>query len=561
MVIQCSECQTRFKLADDKMKPGGIKVRCAKCKHVFSVGSPESEVEPTSAAAVAAAAAGGFAGLQQEDSAQDFSLGRQSPQATVAATASSDDAFGLGDSAEKAIWDDFSLETSADPTPAAAIPPLAADTSDDDFDLGFTPTPEPAAAEPHAPAEDFGFSAEPAAEVDDFGFEEKPAASGTDDFDFGLEMGTAAPSEALRSSADFELARHDTSAAEDDFAFGDEGAASFDNLLGDDTAGEFSSQETQEAAADDDFDFAAPPKATSAREVFDFGTEDDSLQFADLDSSPAKTSSWGDVDSDAFGDDFDLAGEGESDKAFNFSEMSFQEEAQVDHLGDDDFGSISLQSPAEPQAVKPSAPIALQANAAEATERAPKPAPPAPTVVPARRSPLNRLVLFVLALLLALIGAAGYFLWQSGGIAPLMDRISGTTPPPIAQPQIRLTGLNGYFVTNKDAGQLFVIQGQAINEFAEIRSAMTVKGALFDKGGKLLVQQTVFCGNRLDDTALQELPFAKISEAMNNQFGDTLSNLNVAPGKAIPFTIVFRNFPPELAEFTVESVDSRPGSN
>lgn len=559
MVIQCSECQTRFKLADDKMKPGGIKVRCAKCKHVFSVGAPEPEVEPTSAAALAAAA-GSFAGWQQEDSAQDFSLGRQSRQDTAATVESSDDAFGLGGSAEKAIWDDFSLETSADPTPAAAIPPLAADTTDDDFDLGFTPTPEPAAARSQSPAEDFGFSAEPAAEVDDFGLEEKPAASGTDDFDFGLELGTAAPSEALGSAADFELARQDTSAAEDDFAFGDESAAGFDNLLGDDTVGELSTPEIK-AAADDDFDFAEPPKATTAREVFDFGAEDDSLQFADLDGSPAKTSAWGDVDSDAFGDDFDLAGEGKSDKAFDFSEMSFQEEARVDHLGDDDFGSISLQSPAEPQAVKPPAPIALQTNSAEVTERAPKPAPPLPTVVPARRGPLNRLVLFVLALLLALIGAAGYFLWQTGGIAPLMDRIGGTPPAPLAQPQIRLTGLNGYFVTNKDAGQLFVIQGQAINEFAEIRSALTVKGALFDKGGKLLVQQTVFCGNRLDDTALQELPFAKISEAMNNQFGDTLSNLNVAPGKTIPFTIVFRNFPPELAEFTVESVDSRPGSN
>lgn len=561
MVIQCSECQTRFKLADDKMKPGGIKVRCAKCKHVFSVSSPEPEVEPTPAAALAAAASS-FAGLQQEDSAQDFSLGQQSRQDTAAAAATSDDAFGLGDSPEKAIWDDFSLETSADPTPAAEMPPLAADTTtDDDFDLGFEPTPEPAAAGIESPADDFNFSAEPATEVDDFGFAEKPADSGTDDFDFGMDLGADKTSEEVGSSAGFELESHDSSPAEDDFAFGDEGAGSFDNLLGDDTVGEFSAPEIKETAADDDFDFAEPPKSTAAREVFDFGTEDDTLQFADLDGSPSKTSSWGDVDSDAFGDDFDLAGKDEADKAFDFSEMSFQEDAQVDHLGDDDFGSISLQSPAEPQAVKPSSPIALQANSAEATERAPKPAPPLPTVLPARRGPLNRLVLFVLALLLALIGAASYFLWQSGGIAPLMDRLSGTTPAPLAQPQIRLTGLNGYFVTNKDAGQLFVIQGQAINEFAEIRSAMTVKGALFDKGGKLLVQQTVFCGNRLDDTALQELPFAKISEAMNNQFGDTLSNLNVAPGKTIPFTIVFRNFPPELAEFTVESVDSRPGSN
>ncbi|NIQ94740.1 MAG: hypothetical protein GWN87_11400, partial [Desulfuromonadales bacterium] len=37
MVIQCSSCDTRFKLADDKLKPGGVKVRCSKCKEVFTV--------------------------------------------------------------------------------------------------------------------------------------------------------------------------------------------------------------------------------------------------------------------------------------------------------------------------------------------------------------------------------------------------------------------------------------------------------------------------------------------------------------------------------------------
>lgn len=553
MVIQCSECQTRFKLADDKMKPGGIKVRCAKCKHVFSVSSPQPEVETTPAAAAETS----FAGLQEEDSAQDFSLGRQSLEDTATAAATSDDSFGLGKAAEKSIWDDFSLETSTAPHPAAEMSPSAAD---DDFDLGFAPAPESDAAPSPSPAEDFGLGAETAAEADDFGFEQGPAAPGSDDFAFGMDLGTAETSEEVGSSAGFELDRRDSSPAEDDFAFGEDRADSFADLLGDDTVAEFTAPETTQAAADDDFDFSEPPKATSAREVFDFGAEDDSLQFADLDGSPSKTSSWGDVDSDAFGDDFDLAGEGESDKAFDFSEMSFQEEERVDHLGDEDFGSISLQSPSEPQAVQPSPTVALQPHPAETAERAAKPAP-LPPPAPVRRSPLNRLVLFVLALLLTLTGAAGYFLWQTGGIAPLMGRLSGTPPAPMVQPQIRLTGLNGYFITNKDAGQLFVIQGQAINEFPDIRSAMTVKGALFDKGGKLLVQQTVFCGNRLDDDALQDLPYAKISEAMNNQFGDTLSNLNVAPGKAIPFTIVFRNFPPELAEFTVESVDSRPGSN
>ena len=41
MVIQCSSCDTRFKIADDKVKAGGVKVRCSKCKEVFTVLPPE----------------------------------------------------------------------------------------------------------------------------------------------------------------------------------------------------------------------------------------------------------------------------------------------------------------------------------------------------------------------------------------------------------------------------------------------------------------------------------------------------------------------------------------
>lgn len=435
MVIQCSECQTRFKLADDKLKPGGIKVRCAKCKHVFSV-----EPAPVATAATAATETS-FAGLQDEEPSQEFSLGQRPDEETAAAADRDADAFGLGESLEKPAWDDFSF---ADLTQSS-------------------PGTDPAADLAEPPSEDF--------------------------------------------------------------------------------------------------DFADPPKASTANDVFDFGAEDAAMEFADLDGSPAKTSSWGDLDSDPFGDEFELQGKADQGKAFDFSEMSFQEEPLDDHLGDEDFGSISVEKDSPPEPAKPTLAVAAPSSSVETGDRSARPSTPVPLVAPARRGPLNRLVIFVLGLFLTLVGAAGYFLWQSGGIAPLMDRISGTTPAPMVQPQVRLTGLNGYFVNNKDAGQLFVIQGQATNEFPEIRSAITVKGSLYDKNGKLLVQQTVFCGNRLDDTALQELPFASISEAMNNQFGDSLTNLNVAPGKTLPFTIVFRNFPPELAEFTVESVDSRPGSN
>jgi len=40
MIVECSHCQTKFNLPDDKVKPGGVKIRCTRCKNVFSVSPP-----------------------------------------------------------------------------------------------------------------------------------------------------------------------------------------------------------------------------------------------------------------------------------------------------------------------------------------------------------------------------------------------------------------------------------------------------------------------------------------------------------------------------------------
>ncbi len=41
MVIICEKCQTRFRLADDKVSEKGVKVRCSKCQHTFLVKKPK----------------------------------------------------------------------------------------------------------------------------------------------------------------------------------------------------------------------------------------------------------------------------------------------------------------------------------------------------------------------------------------------------------------------------------------------------------------------------------------------------------------------------------------
>ena len=153
-----------------------------------------------------------------------------------------------------------------------------------------------------------------------------------------------------------------------------------------------------------------------------------------------------------------------------------------------------------------------------------------------RKSPLRGLMIFILLLLLALSAGAGYVFWSQGNLdlTRIIEQVTGQSAPPQPAGQIQVTDLTSSFVNNADAGQLFIIHGKAVNQFKEARSAIAVKGILYGKGGKQLLQQTVFCGNRLDSAKLQSWSFAKIEEAMNNQFGDSrITSYNVCYTKLL----------------------------
>lgn len=46
MIVECSHCQTKFNLPDDKIKPGGVKIRCTRCKNVFDVSPASAAPQP-----------------------------------------------------------------------------------------------------------------------------------------------------------------------------------------------------------------------------------------------------------------------------------------------------------------------------------------------------------------------------------------------------------------------------------------------------------------------------------------------------------------------------------
>ena len=181
------------------------------------------------------------------------------------------------------------------------------------------------------------------------------------------------------------------------------------------------------------------------------------------------------------------------------------------------------------------------------------------------------LVYMMVVLVAVVVGAlAGYF-YQSGEpvdglhvmqalekLAHVQDLWQKPKSQEAPAERIQLMNFQGAFVVNRDAGQLFVIRGQALNGFREPRTSISVRGILHDVTGKVVAQRTVLCGNSLDDDALRKLPFHKIEESMDNPFGDNLTSLVTPAGKTVPFTIVFRNVPANVAEFVVEVSGSKP---
>lgn len=112
------------------------------------------------------------------------------------------------------------------------------------------------------------------------------------------------------------------------------------------------------------------------------------------------------------------------------------------------------------------------------------------------------------------------------------------------------------YVINTSAGELFVVRGEVVNNFRKPRASVQVKVSILGPGGEAILSKSAFCGNSLSGEQLTSLPLAKIEEVMNNQFGDSLANLGVKPGSAIPFVVVMSNVPKEATDFSVQVIGS-----
>ncbi len=145
---------------------------------------------------------------------------------------------------------------------------------------------------------------------------------------------------------------------------------------------------------------------------------------------------------------------------------------------------------------------------------------------------------------------------------------------------IALEKVKGYYLENKKLTRIFVIEGQAVNHWQEPRSFIKVKGTLLDAKGEKVEEKTGYCGNILLEEDLKAFSREEIAKSLSSQFGETFSNVNISPGKSVPFMIVFTDFSsggmpgrpeqqpaakagegsPGISDFLVEVVSSQKGS-
>ena len=170
-------------------------------------------------------------------------------------------------------------------------------------------------------------------------------------------------------------------------------------------------------------------------------------------------------------------------------------------------------------------------------------------------------LLVVLVFMLLASAAAGVYFLKPGliGLGPKAPGAPAATQEPVAREgaaQIALENVRQYFVPNEKEGQLFIIEGKAVNRFPEARELIRIKAALFDKLGNEVATQEFMCGNVVSLYQLQVSARADIEAALTAKVGILTNNTNIQSGASVPFMAVFFQTPDTVEEFGLEVIHS-----
>ena len=129
---------------------------------------------------------------------------------------------------------------------------------------------------------------------------------------------------------------------------------------------------------------------------------------------------------------------------------------------------------------------------------------------------------------------------------------------PEALANITLLDVKQYYVNNdKLGGQLFIIEGNVVNNFPTPVSLIRVEATLLDEDKNIIVSNQQFCGISVSYFQLQVLTEKELTDALSNKLEVLAKNTNVQPGSKVPFIFVFRSVPPTVRAFGVRVIEAQ----
>jgi len=185
------------------------------------------------------------------------------------------------------------------------------------------------------------------------------------------------------------------------------------------------------------------------------------------------------------------------------------------------------------------------------------------------KKPGKKLVWTMLIILLLIAGFfAAYFFWPgfSGyvtGLTPEKGESSITSSKKAAESSIEnihLENVRQYFVRNEKIGQVFVIEGKAVNRFEKPRELIKLKAVLYDGQENEVRSKEFFCGNNVSLFQLQVSSREELESSLNARVGVITNNTYVKPGKSVPFMVAFYSPPDEVKEFGLEVIQAKEPS-
>ncbi|MGL4209636.1 MAG: DUF3426 domain-containing protein, partial [Candidatus Adiutrix sp.] len=118
---------------------------------------------------------------------------------------------------------------------------------------------------------------------------------------------------------------------------------------------------------------------------------------------------------------------------------------------------------------------------------------------------------------------------------------------------------NHYFRKNVHGGQILIITGMVRNAYPERRSFIRLRGVILSADNAVLADRYIYAGNLISEDDLINLPVNEIIARLSIKGGQNGLNMNIDPGKDVPFMIVFNNLPDGMAGYEVEPVGSSSG--